>query len=1121
MFIKNESNIYLFVIAIIANIAMPTHAYEPAYWHSSSVLNSGKWVKIRVDSTGMQQITHSKLIEMGFKSPEDVTVWGYSGAMLNDDRFRNDIPDNLPQTPAIHHSGKIIFFGENNINIRLNNSNKPEHSINPYSASGYYFLTDSRQQLEPEKLPPPAGNNKAKPDFHKEITVTEPELANPFETGIAWFDTPFSSQRMRASYTFELPRLISGEDIQIIYSWAKDSGKEQSLSLSTLPELKLEGTTISTLPNTLRLSWHTDTAIANGGLTDNKLQLHFDIVPPMEDIFTAIDWIRIAYTAANNLGNSPQMLMHLTEAETTAGAISATLPPEAMVWDITTPAQAYVCTPGTENTFALKTGANKPLKLVAFNPEAELYTPVCEGCVPEQNLHAMPVPDMLIISAPGLIEQARELAGIHRSMQNMETEVVSTTQIYNEYSSGSPSAYALRRIIKHFHDTGNGKLRYVLLYGTGSYNNRHASATNMASTVPTYQCHNKNYIADSQHSYCTDAYFVMLNDDYSADNAHKTHPTLPIGRIPAINADQAATYNAKVRRFLSDNSAAQCFGTALVACDLGDNGEHSRRADAFAKEFSSRYAPSVVHKVYSDMYPISAIVNDSPTARKSVTEQLMQGTGLFTYIGHGNPDELVSAKGGCWLSSNHLLACKNRMPYLALLCTCNAACFDQNETPISSDLLFHNSGGAIAVIANTRSARSSYNSSFSGHLAQSYAALEPGDKYGDLWLRAISGTMENYANSSSGSINTIKYLLIGDPAVNIPVPDYEIDIHPEKTEISPLQKFSITGRITQRGTGTTVSRFNGTATVSIYADSATSRLLGRVEPDFKGIPITQNSLLLYKGAATASDGIFSHDACMPTNAFTDTSTTARIIVYALSDSESETYHGKNASASGVSPSILLSNAIPPENTFSQAVIKNFYAECDPSGSLDPVPPCSRLTACIDAQGTGLNMSENTLNKTCTLAIDSQTMPDATITPQNDGIWILDYTLPGLPDGRHTATLTITDNTGSSAQSTIGFIVKSNEASALLETKSAIARSHIEFTISHNLPDATGIRLLITDTNGNTVHSRQLAGTDSNAEWDLAGQDGETVAPGPYKAFIQVTDRRLFCSSNIAAFVVLP
>ncbi len=167
------------------------------------------------------------------------------------------------------------------------------------------------------------------------------------------------------------------------------------------------------------------------------------------------------------------------------------------------------------------------------------------------------------------------------------------------------------------------------------------------------------------------------------------------------------------------------------------------------------------------------------------------------------------------------------------------------------------------------------------------------------------------------------------------------------------------------------------------------------------------------------------------------------------------------------------------------------------------------------------MSENTLNKTCTLAIDSQTMPDATITPQNDGIWILDYTLPGLPDGRHTATLTITDNTGSSAQSTIGFIVKSNEASALLETKSAIARSHIEFTISHNLPDATGIRLLITDINGNTVHSRQLAGTDSNAEWDLAGQDGETVAPGPYKAFIQVTDRRLFCSSNIAAFVVLP
>ena len=43
-------------------------------WNNSSKLNEGRWVKIKVNESGIHQITYEQLHELGFDNPDAVTT---------------------------------------------------------------------------------------------------------------------------------------------------------------------------------------------------------------------------------------------------------------------------------------------------------------------------------------------------------------------------------------------------------------------------------------------------------------------------------------------------------------------------------------------------------------------------------------------------------------------------------------------------------------------------------------------------------------------------------------------------------------------------------------------------------------------------------------------------------------------------------------------------------------------------------------------------------------------------------------------------------------------------------------------------------------------------------------
>src|SRR5207245_2615066 len=102
------------------------------------------------------------------------------------------------------------------------------------------------------------------------------------------------------------------------------------------------------------------------------------------------------------------------------------------------------------------------------------------GKVENQNLHALPQVQMVILTHPNFLPAANELADFHRTHDHLSVSVVTTTQVYNEYSSGAPDVSAVRDFMKMFYDRGFiGNLpKYLLLMGDASYDNKNRLPAN-------------------------------------------------------------------------------------------------------------------------------------------------------------------------------------------------------------------------------------------------------------------------------------------------------------------------------------------------------------------------------------------------------------------------------------------------------------------------------------------------------------------------------------------------------------------------------------------------------------------------------------------------------------------
>ena len=76
---------------------------------SSSVLNSGKWQKIKINQTGIYKLTYKQISDLGFTNPDKIKIFGNGGKVLSVNNF-NYRHDDLVENPIWFEKVLMAFL---------------------------------------------------------------------------------------------------------------------------------------------------------------------------------------------------------------------------------------------------------------------------------------------------------------------------------------------------------------------------------------------------------------------------------------------------------------------------------------------------------------------------------------------------------------------------------------------------------------------------------------------------------------------------------------------------------------------------------------------------------------------------------------------------------------------------------------------------------------------------------------------------------------------------------------------------------------------------------------------------------------------------------------------------
>ena len=212
------------VLSIVAFLALSIsmmagiHSYAP-----SSVLASGKWVKIRVSETGVCRMSFSEIQSAGL-DPQQLRVFGYGGAQKLQDFSKPNI-DDLPQVPVYVGDGYVLFWVQGSISWEYAaDKGRFSHTRNTYSDYGYYFLTDNVGELLAPPFAEPVSGTPTDVTSYSDIQVHDYDSVNLIDRngvsggGRSFFGEQFKVSQTR-SFSFSTPDAISSEKSKCMLNW--------------------------------------------------------------------------------------------------------------------------------------------------------------------------------------------------------------------------------------------------------------------------------------------------------------------------------------------------------------------------------------------------------------------------------------------------------------------------------------------------------------------------------------------------------------------------------------------------------------------------------------------------------------------------------------------------------------------------------------------------------------------------------------------------------------------------------------------------------------------------------------------------------------------------------------
>ncbi len=1095
-------------VSLILFIAAPSYALNASHYATQSQLADGLWVKVAVYQSGIHQITYRELSKWGFSNPSAVTVFGYGGAILPETFSESDI-DDLPQIPVIHTGSKILFYAQGPISWEYSaKSNEYIHEQNPYSTAGYYFLTDSKNNgaIITDRDESDLTTGLTDITSFDEHAVYEQDLYSPGSTGRLFLGDDFRYTTSR-NFTFELPGVDNSAPIKLRTSFgAKVVGGTSKLIFSrngeTLPEsntdnisacsessydfVKLASTLKEIYLDSEELSFTLLFRQNGGSLSLARLNYFLFNYKRKLQLYNGSVQFRLAQIPENGCYN----LQGYTST--------------IHIWDISDPQNPVNIIPRNENGNARFSPVKANNEFLAFDEQATVASVEFVGTVPNQNLHGMATPDMVILTPKEYMAYAGEIAQLHKEIDGMEVAVIDHETVFNEFSSGTPDATAYRRLMKMFFDREggiNGKQLYLLLFGKGLYDNRKIGETGKYVKYPTLLTYQHGSGTDERASYTTDDYFGFL-DDNSGEKIAADKLRVSVGRLPVKSTQEAQDVVSKLSNYIKNSDKGTWKNQVCVVADDENYAIHMEQAEDICEILENSDVHCFINKLYTDAYTaeITSTGRTYPSAKKKLFQILDDGVLVVDYIGHGSTV--------AWTHENLLNITDIQSMYLKRLplfitATCDFGRYDHENTSGGEILCLNPSGGGIALITTTRVVYISDNHYINSGIAREIFKKNENSKFprlGDI-LR------EAKCNIQQTDSNKLNYTLLGDPALKLLYPDYQIKV----TEINGLDITQTTPAIQARDsvlikgeiytpTGEKATDYNGVICPTVY-DSEITTVTHGYGDEGKAIEFKQRSNRLFVGKDSIVNGSFEIAFKVPREInFADDK--GLINLYCYNDEGQE--------GSGNESNFIVGGFNDSSNEdFDGPEIYYAYLNSEDFKNGGIVNESPLLIAEVYDE-SGLNISDAGIGHQMTVTLDNKnvyTDVSSYFEPMlgEFGKGLISYPLSDLSEGEHTLKLKIWDTENNSSEIELAFTVKQGLKPVIydLYADQNPASTSTNFYLRHNRPDALiNVTICVYNLMGTEVWRYTGKGLSDMFKsypvtWDLTNSSGSRVPGGIY------------------------
>ncbi|MDD3737776.1 MAG: type IX secretion system sortase PorU [Lentimicrobiaceae bacterium] len=878
--IKDENNNYFkinsFTIDIVVIPTQKRSTFEFRYADNSK-LASGNWYKIKLNKTGVYKITYSDMQQMGINmsnvTPNNIKLYGYGGGMLpekNSLQVFDDLEENaikvISKFPDKFIDGDyILFYGTSPNTFKYDSRLKHYvHSLHLYDDYTYYFLNcegSNGLRIQNQTLSTETPNTTS--TTFQECLYHESELQNRLSSGKEWIGEEANPiNNIIQVPTFNFPNVVANSDIKVRYGVLADVAQPKTANIYC------DGNSIAVIsfvPHSSHAfadyreghkivkanSDKLDVSVKFNGAGADKLWLNYIQVIVTKNL--VMHGSQMNFADPKSIGTNK--ITKYTLSNTNA---------DINIWEVTDPTKVKnidAVRAANSMSFTVETPILR--EFIAFRNNDFLSVTFVEK-VENQNLHSINNIDMLIIYYEPFQQEAKRLATFHENFDGFRTAIVPVKKIYNEFSSGMQDVSAIRNFIGmlyHRPSEGN-KLRYVLLFGDGSfdYKDRIANNTNF---IPTFQ--NKGNVVSFGASTQCDDFFVLL-DPQEGEDANGS-ADVGIGRFPVktleeakIAVDKTIFYATSPKQSLGEWRNKIC----LVADDQ-DNNAHINHPEDYLSPLIGKNAPVLnLRKIYLDAYKrvTTASGHSYPDVNTDIQKQISEGILIFNYTGHGGERGLAH-EGVLTIPEIKAMTNYNKMP-IYMTATCEFAPYDNPEFISAGELVFLNpSGGSPALFTTTRLATTGTNNTLSIAFYDTIFSIKGNElpRFGDVLAYSKAQTGNNHDSKN--------FILLGDPALQLGIPKLnvatthinDIAINLFSDTLKAMEKFTLKGIITNLQ-GRKIDDFNGIVQIQIIDKPQTHQTLGNSPKSPVRSFVTQNNVL-YRGLSQVKNGDFEATFIIP------------------------------------------------------------------------------------------------------------------------------------------------------------------------------------------------------------------------------------------------------------------